>query len=245
MNYLGPQRRYLGMALALATGIGASVTALGQPPAPRPKAPHAGKAVAERTAQRPPCQQGDKEGEKQGARRRPPAFEELDLDGDGYLSGDEAAEVPLVRMDGFDAIDADGDGLLSKAELPPPPGHPQRDGARGDETGARGPDEDHGPSKGRRPPHFDEADVDGDGVLSPEEAGEIPPVQREGFEALDEDGDGYLTREEVPPPPLRREHGTQAQSCWRGRGRPAAHAWPGSQAGRRPSWRRNTMKARC
>lgn len=44
-----------------------------------------------------------------------PAFDELDLDGDGYLSREEAAAVPGLR-EHFSVFDLDGDGRLSRSE---------------------------------------------------------------------------------------------------------------------------------
>ncbi|MCC6144189.1 MAG: hypothetical protein IT368_10330 [Candidatus Hydrogenedentes bacterium] len=54
-----------------------------------------------------------------------------------------------------------------------------------------------------RPPRFEDLDRNSDGKLSPEEAGDIPPVRMHGFEFLDRDGDGYIQPEELPPPPQR------------------------------------------
>jgi hypothetical protein len=44
-----------------------------------------------------------------------PKFEELDRDGDGYLSREEAAGVPGL-LEHFSVFDLDGDGLLSRSE---------------------------------------------------------------------------------------------------------------------------------
>jgi hypothetical protein len=43
----------------------------------------------------------------------PPTFEELDIDGDGLISADEAASVDGLD---FNAADADADGTLSADE---------------------------------------------------------------------------------------------------------------------------------
>lgn len=44
-----------------------------------------------------------------------PSFDELDKDGDGYITRDEAAVVPGL-WEHFPAFDRDGDGLLSREE---------------------------------------------------------------------------------------------------------------------------------
>ena len=43
-------------------------------------------------------------------------FRFLDLDGDGFLSGDEIGEDDSVLRSQFDSLDADRDGRLSKDE---------------------------------------------------------------------------------------------------------------------------------
>jgi hypothetical protein len=44
-----------------------------------------------------------------------PKFEELDRDGDGYITREEAAVIPGL-WEHFSAFDRDGDGLLSRDE---------------------------------------------------------------------------------------------------------------------------------
>ncbi len=56
--------------------------------------------------------------ERGGEKGKPPSFEEIDINGDGVISKDEA-KGPLERD--FDKLDANGDGVLSMDELPEPP----------------------------------------------------------------------------------------------------------------------------
>jgi EF hand domain-containing protein len=130
----------------------------------------------------PPRDGEERPGDSQ--RRRPPRFEDLDEDGNGVLSMEEAEEIPGMSARRFKYIDEDEDGSLSREELPPPPPPPHRQNGSGEGYGERGPrrgdgDEDH--RGGRRPPefsdgplrgpeaHFDEMDTDGDEMLSKEE----------------------------------------------------------------------------
>ena len=126
---------------------------------------------------------------------RPPPFEELDADGDGKLSAEEAAEIPPVKHEGFATLDADGDGYLTREELPAPPNFRERRGPHGNGDGPHG---------RPGPPDFAELDTDGDGKLSAEEAEVIPPVRHEGLEAFDTNKDGYLSEDELPVPPSHR-----------------------------------------
>lgn len=50
--------------------------------------------------------------------RRPPSFEELDVNGDGELTKDEI-NGPL--LEDFDQFDVDLSGTLTESELPKPP----------------------------------------------------------------------------------------------------------------------------
>ncbi len=114
----------------------------------------------------------------------PPTFDDLDTNGDGYLSLDEALAIPHMNEQLFNELDEDGDGYLSEDELPPPP------------DGGGGP-----PDGGGEPPTFDDLDTNGDGYLSLDEALAIPHMNEQLFNELDEDGDGYLSEDELPPPP--------------------------------------------
>ena len=134
-------------------------------------------------------------GERGG--HRPPTFAELDADGDGKLSQEEAAHIPPVREEGFETFDTNNDGSLSESELPAPPEE-------------QGEDFEGGPH-GMRPPRFEDSDANGDGKLSPAEAEGIPPVDDEGFETIDTDGDGFLTQDELPPPPGMRHQARNAR----------------------------------
>lgn len=59
----------------------------------------------------------------------PPSFSELDSNGDGLISRDEAASIPPLA-DHFDDIDSNSDGYLTEQELqagkPGPSGQPPR-----------------------------------------------------------------------------------------------------------------------
>jgi len=98
------------------------------------------------------------------------AFERLDVNEDGVLSGAELKSVA--------ARDADGDGRVTRAEFAgpssagPTPGSPMPDaaGAADDER------------------LFNRRDITEDGVLSGTEV--------KGFESLDTDGDGEVTKAE-------------------------------------------------
>lgn len=187
------QTRTLKQVLGAATmslGLMIGSVAWAQPPAPRAD------------GQRGPGY-GREQGPGQDGPRgqRPPRFEDLDKDGDGKLSPVEAAKIPPVEREGFAKFDTDKDGYLSREELPRPPrrgpGGPGGDGPDGDGPGGpRGP---HGP-------RIEQFDTDGDGKLSPTEAAELPPVERDGFAKFDKNKDGYLTQEEMPRPPRFEDH---------------------------------------
>lgn len=170
---------------------------------------------------------GERDGERGGPGgprgHRPPSFAELDTNGDGKLSAEEAADIPPVREEGFKHWDKNSDGYLSKDELPAPPEHGRGEGPEGDGPGGdrRG---------GHRPPSFEDADLNGDGKLSRSEATDIPPVRHEGFEAFDEDKDGFLTKNELPPPP---DFGPEARNHGDGERRGPHHGGPGRDHGDR------------
>lgn len=98
-------------------------------------------------------------------------FFAIDANGDGALSADEIA----AAAEAIKKLDFDGDGTVTREELRPRPAA----------AGA--------PGRGllRR---FAEADRDGDGKLSREEA---PEQLQEAFDRIDADGDGLIDRRDV------------------------------------------------
>lgn len=62
----------------------------------------------------------DEQNQQRGERRGPPAFTELDLDGDGSLTLAEFQEHKIPRGDHetvFNHIDSDSDGVISEDEM--------------------------------------------------------------------------------------------------------------------------------
>ena len=60
------------------------------------------------------------QGQDRGERRGPPAFSELDLDGDGSLTLAEFQEHKIPRGDHetvFNHIDSDSDGIITEDEM--------------------------------------------------------------------------------------------------------------------------------
>jgi hypothetical protein len=112
-----------------------------------------------------------------------PIPSELDKNGDGYLSLEEASGLPCMNEEHFKKIDKDGDGKVALDELPPPPPF----GRMGEKHGKM-PD----PSK---------LDKNGDGYLSLEEASVLPFMNEEHFKKMDVDGDGRIALDELPSPP--------------------------------------------
>lgn len=101
-----------------------------------------------------------------------PMFSQLDADGDGRISREEAARHPRLGA-AFDRLDTNRDGFLSPDELRRP--HGQR-GPRG-QAGAK-------------------LDVNGDGYISREEAQAAPRLAQQ-FDRLDTNQDGMLSRDEL------------------------------------------------
>jgi Ca2+-binding EF-hand superfamily protein len=108
-----------------------------------------------------------------------------DTDGDGRVSRAEAVAASSERSnDWFDKFDLDKDGYVTREEL----------------TQAR--ETRHGHMKAHMEERFKEADSNGDGQLSLDEAQAKMPKLAERFSALDADKNGMLTKDE-----LKRGHG--------------------------------------
>ncbi|MEO6788951.1 MAG: aryl-sulfate sulfotransferase [Chthoniobacteraceae bacterium] len=132
----------------------------------------------------------------------PPLISILDINGDGILDADELAQAPARLL----MLDLNHDGRLTVNEcLPPPPGG--LGGPGGPPGGPGGPP--GGPPGGQGgppggmpgppplPPIFTVLDINGNGILEPEEIAQAAASLRK----LDTKGTGRLTRDEYLPPP--------------------------------------------
>ncbi len=117
----------------------------------------------------------------------PPRFMDADTDGDGKVSLEEAtAKMPGMNAERFSHMDSDKDGFLTRED--------RRPGGPGGEGGPGG--------RGDRVMRFMQADKDGDGKVTFEEAtAERPGFPRENFDRMDSNHDGVVTKEDAPPPP--------------------------------------------
>jgi Ca2+-binding EF-hand superfamily protein len=107
-----------------------------------------------------------------------------DSDGDGRVSRAEAATASSQRSgDWFDKVDLDKDGYVTQEEL----------------KQARETRHDHrrGEMKARMDERFKEADSNGDGQLSLDEAQAKMPRLAERFTTLDADKNGMLSKDEL------------------------------------------------
>ena len=105
-------------------------------------------------------------------RHSPPAFSDIDTDGDGFVSEEEFNSFRAARMaakaeagkpmkgaataPSFSDLDSDGDGMLSEAEL-----------IAGQKAHRQVMHKQHG--KGMKMPTFGDLDLDGDGCINAEE----------------------------------------------------------------------------
>jgi Ca2+-binding EF-hand superfamily protein len=107
-----------------------------------------------------------------------------DTNGDGKISKEEAAALHDKLQGGwFDKTDLDKDGFVSQDELRQ---------ARDTRQGGR-----HEEMKARMEQRFKEADANGDGQISLDEAQAKMPRLAERFSTLDSDKNGLLSKDEM------------------------------------------------
>lgn len=135
-----------------------------------------------RDGDRPPGERPPRNGDRPDGARRPshpvgPILDKLDTNHNGVLESEEIDQAIVVLR----SLDRNGDGKLDGEEFAV-----RREGGR--------------PPEGRRPTpeqmkeRFKEADKNGDGKLSKEEA---PERMREGFSRIDTDGSGFVEEKEL------------------------------------------------
>ena len=106
-----------------------------------------------------------------------------DTDGDGRVSRAEATAAGAQRSgEWFDKLDLNKDGYITEDEMKQ---------ARETRHGM------HGDMKEKMEQRFNEADTNGDGQLSLDEAQAKMPRLAEHFSALDTDKNGQLSKEEI------------------------------------------------
>lgn len=118
---------------------------------------------------------------EQGGKMRGPqepriTFEELDLNGDGFVTEDDMAAHAAAR---FEAADSNGDGVLSTDELEAAALKRMQERAAG--------------QAGKM---IERRDANGDGVLSPDEMAPRKDRGARMFERADADGDGKISKAE-------------------------------------------------
>jgi Ca2+-binding EF-hand superfamily protein len=110
----------------------------------------------------------------------------LDANGDGKISADELAKA----ADALKTLDRNDDGVLTPEELAPP--GPFAGGGRpGAPPGAGNP---QNPGAGAFADRLKQADTNGDGKISKEEA---PERLKENFDRLDANKDGFIDQTEA------------------------------------------------
>jgi hypothetical protein len=107
-----------------------------------------------------------------------PGRHQVDGNGDGIITRDEAKSFPRLTAD-FDAVDANKDGQLDAAEM-----NAHREKMRIE-------------MRAKAEQRWKDADKDGDGALSREEAQASMPGLAERFEKFDSNGDGKIARDEM------------------------------------------------
>jgi Ca2+-binding EF-hand superfamily protein len=107
-----------------------------------------------------------------------PGRHQIDANGDGIVTRGEAKSFPRLTAD-FDVADANKDGQLDSAEM-----NAHREKMRVE-------------MRAKAEQRWKEADQDGDGALSREEAQASMPGLAERFEKFDSNGDGKIARDEM------------------------------------------------
>lgn len=107
-----------------------------------------------------------------------PGRHQVDANSDGIVTREEAKPFPRLTAD-FDAADTNKDGQLDTAEMN---AHRAKM---------------HGEMRAKAEQRWADADKDGDGALSREEAQASMPGLAERFEKFDSNGDGKIARDEM------------------------------------------------
>jgi Ca2+-binding EF-hand superfamily protein len=107
-----------------------------------------------------------------------PGHHQVDVNSDGIVTREEAQASPRLAAD-FDAADANKDGKLDTAEM-----NAHREKMRVE-------------MRAKAEQRWKDADKDGDGALTREEAQVAMPGLAERFEQFDSNGDGRIARDEM------------------------------------------------
>jgi Ca2+-binding EF-hand superfamily protein len=126
-------------------------------------------------------------------------WKQLDTDGDGTVSKEEAAQGPPHLAEHFVEIDANQDGKLTQDEM-----HSARR-ARMAQC-EKDPEQCRAQMKQRFEAAWKRADTDGDGTLSKAEAEQAMPRLARHFEEIDTDRDGRITLAEMDAARARHPH---------------------------------------